>query len=119
MAGNMEESIGVPTSLMMDRGDRTDAQAIKFAVSRIRDAGFKTVEIAPGQFRSLAGKNADTFLKSAFGEEDRRELRDLLKPFRTVTVHGSGIIIRIPGRGEEGKEELWAPYLELMRFARD
>jgi sugar phosphate isomerase/epimerase len=116
---HMEESIGVPTSLMMDPGDRTDAQAIKFAVNRIRNAGFKTVEIAPGQFRSLAGKNAETFLKSAFGEEDRRELRDLLKSFRTVTVHGSGITIHIPGGREEEKEELWAPYLELMRLARD
>ncbi len=119
MPRNMEENIGVPTSLMMDRGDRTEAQAITFAVNRIRDAGFKTVEIAPGQFRTVAGKNAEAFLKSAFGEEDRRGLRDLLKPFHTVTVHGSGIIIHVPGGREEGKEELWAPYLELMRFARD
>jgi sugar phosphate isomerase/epimerase len=115
----MEENIGVPTSLMVDPGDRTEAQAIRFAVNRIRDAGFKTVEIAPGQFRSAAGKNAETFLKNAFGERDRRDLRDLLKPFRTVTVHGSGIIIHVPGGTEEAKEERWAPHLELMRFAHD
>jgi len=119
MPRNMEESIGVPTSLMMDPGDRTEAQAIQFAVNRIRKAGFRTVEIAPGQFRSVTGKNAETFLKNAFSEEDRRDLRDLLKPFRTVTVHGSGIIIHVPGAREEAKEERWGPYLELMRFARD
>jgi sugar phosphate isomerase/epimerase len=115
----MEESIGVPTSLMMDPGDKTDVQAIKFGVNRIRDAGFKTVEIAPGQFRSAAGKNAETFLKNAFGEGDRMDLRDLLKPFRTVTVHGSNIIIHVPGEREEAEEEQWGPYLELMRLARD
>ena len=119
MPRNMEDSIGVPTSLMMNPGDKTDAQAIKFAVNHIRNAGFMTVEIAPGQFRSVAGKNAEAFLKNAFGEEDRRDLRDLLKPFHTVTVHGSGLIIHVPGGKEEGKDELWAPYLELMRFSRD
>jgi sugar phosphate isomerase/epimerase len=119
MAWNIEESIGVPTSLMMDPGDRTDAQAIKLAVTHIRDAGFKTVEVAPGQFRSVAGKNAEAFLKNAFSVEDRRDLRELLKSFRTVTVHGSGIIIHIPGEKGNGKEGQWAPYLELMRFARD
>jgi sugar phosphate isomerase/epimerase len=119
MASKMEESIGVPTSLMMDPGDRTDAQAIKLAVNHIRKAGFKTIEVAPGQFRRVAGKNAETFLKDAFGEKDRGDLRDMLKPFRTVTVHGSGIIIHMPGGRREGEEDLWAPYLELMRFARD
>jgi sugar phosphate isomerase/epimerase len=119
MPRRMEEYIGVPTSLMMDAGDRTEAQAIQFAVNRIRDAGFKAVEIAPGQFRSIAGKNAETFLKNVFGERDRRDLRNLLKPFRTVTVHGSGIIIHVPGGREEAKEEQWGPYLELMRFAHD
>jgi sugar phosphate isomerase/epimerase len=104
---------------MMDLGDRTEAQAIRFAVNRIWDAGFRTVEIAPGQFRSAAGKNAETFLKNAFGAEDRRGLRDLLKPFRTVTVHGSGIIIHVPGGTDGAKAEQWAPYLELMRFAYD
>jgi sugar phosphate isomerase/epimerase len=115
----MEEFIGVPTSLMMDPGDKTDAQAILSAVKSIQNSGFKTVEIAPGQFRSVAGKNAEAFLKSAFGEEDRRELKDLLRSFRTITVHGSGLIIHVPGGREGGKGELWAPYLELMRFARD
>ena len=105
MPRNMEESIGVPTSLMMDPGDRTEAQAIQFAVNRIRKAGFRTVEIAPGQFKGVAGKNAETFLKNAFGEEDRRDLRDLLNPFRTVTVHGSGMIIHVPGGREKAKEE--------------
>ncbi len=65
MPRSMEEYIGVPTSLMMDAGGRTEAQAIQFAVNRIRDAGFKAVEIAPGQFKNVAGKNAETFLKNA------------------------------------------------------
>jgi sugar phosphate isomerase/epimerase len=116
---DMEEYIGVPTSLMMDPGDKTELQAIKFAVNRIRNAGFQAIELAPAQFKAVAGRNAEIFLENAFGERDRTDLREILKPFRTVTVHGSNIIIHVPEGGEKVKEELWRPYLELMRFARD
>ncbi len=115
----MEDRFGVPTSLMALQGDRTEAQAIRFAVNAIRNAGFKAIEISPGQFRSVAGNAAEFFLKSAFPEKDRRDLRALLAGLHTVTVHGSNIILRVPGGGKEVKEETWNPYLELMRFARD
>lgn len=115
----MEEYIGVPTALMMDPDDKTEVQAIKFAVNRIRDAGFKAIELAPAQFKPVSGRNAEIFLENAFGEEERRGLREILKPFRIVTVHGSNIIIHVPEGEEKKKEELWRPYLELMRFARD
>ncbi len=117
---DMEEYIGVPTSLMMDPGDKTDVQAIRFAVNRIRNTGFQAIELAPAQFKAFAGRDAEIFLVNAFGEEDRADLRAILKPFRTVTVHGSNIIIHVPEGGEKVKEELCKfAYLELMRFARD
>ena len=115
----MEEYVGVPTSLMMDPGDRTEVEAIKFAVNRIGNAGFKAIELAPAQFKAVVGRNAEIFLEDAYGEEDRKGLKEILKTFRIVTVHGSNIIIHVPGTGEKEKGELWRPYLELMRFARD
>ncbi len=116
---NIQNRFGVPTSLMLVQGDRTEAQAIRFAVNGIRSAGFKAIEISPGQFRSVAGSAAEVFLKDAFREGDRKNLGADLEPFHTVTVHGSNIIIRVPGGGEEAKEETWRPYLELMSFGRD
>ncbi len=115
----MEDRFGVPTSLMIVQGDRTEARAIRFAANGIRSAGFKAIEISPGQFRTVVGSAAEAFLKDAFPEEDRRDLKALLQPFHTVTVHGSNIIIRVPPGGEKAKEETWRPYLELMRFGRD
>ncbi len=53
---DMEGSVGVPTSLMMDPGDRTEVEAIKFAVNRIRNTGFEAIDFAPGR-SALHGRN--------------------------------------------------------------
>jgi len=114
-----EERIGVQTLLLAEKDGRTDAEAIAFAVKQIGDAGFKAIEIVPAQFKVAEGKEGAAFLQQAFDGEERRNLRNLLKPFHMVTVHGSNLIVRIPpGRGEK-RADLWRPYLELMQFARD
>jgi sugar phosphate isomerase/epimerase len=116
---NLEERIGVQTLLLAEKGGRTDAEAIASAVKQIGDAGFRAIEIVPAQFTVVEGREAAAFLERAFPAEERRDLRNLLKPFRAVTVHGSNIIVRVPpGRGEK-RDDLWGSYLELMRFARD
>ena len=116
---NLEDRIGVQTLLLGEKGGRTDAEAIASAVKQIGDAGFKAIEIVPAQFTSVEGRVAAPFLERAFGVDERRNLRNLLKPFRAVTVHGSNIIVRVPPGRDEKREDLWGPYLALMRFARD
>ena len=116
---NLEERIGVQTLLLAEKGGRTDAEAIASAVKQIGDAGFRAIEIVPAQFTVVEGREAAAFLERAFTTEERRDLRNLLKPFRTVTVHGSNIIVRVPPRIAEKRDDLWRPYLELMRFACD
>jgi sugar phosphate isomerase/epimerase len=116
---NLEERIGVQTLLLAEKGGQTDAEAIALAVKQIGDAGFKAIEIVPAQFTPGEGRAAAAFLERAFTAEERKNLRNLLKPFRMVTVHGSNIIVGVPpGRGET-RDDLWRPYLELMRFGRD
>ena len=116
---NMEEYIGVQTLLLKEQRGETDARAIAFAVNRIRDAEFKAVEVTPAQFNSVAGREAALFLGNTFPEEERRNLKNLLKAFRVVTVHGTNITIHVRPKEDEKNEGLWRPYLELMRFARD
>jgi sugar phosphate isomerase/epimerase len=116
---NWEEYMGVQTLLLKERGGQTDAQAIVLAVNRIREAGFKTIEITPAQFNSVAGREAAISLENIFPEGERRNLRNLLKAFRVVTVHGSNITIQVQSKEDKKNEYLWRPYLELMRFARD
>jgi sugar phosphate isomerase/epimerase len=116
---NLEERIGVQTLLLAEKGGRTDAEAIASAVKQIGDAGFKAIEIVPAQFTPGEGREAAAFLEKAFGAEERKRLRSLLEPFRMVTVHGSNVIVRIPPARGEKTDDLWRPYLELMRFARD
>ncbi len=118
-ASEMEERMGVQTLLLRERDGRTDAQAIAFAAGQIKHSGFQAIEIVPAQFQVVTGGEAAKFLENTFGEEERRNLRDLLKGFSMITVHGSNIVLRVPPQGDKGKEELWRPYLELMRFARD
>ena len=115
----MEEYMGVQTLLMKERGSQTDARAIGLAVNRIKDVGFKAIEIVPAQFNSVAGKEAAIFLENTYPEAERRNLKNLLKAFRVVTVHGSNITIPIQSIQDKKNEGLWRPYLELMRFARD
>ncbi len=115
----MEELMGVQTLLMRERDGRTQAQAIALAAEQIKNAGFKTIEIVPAQFQSVAGKEAAQFLEKTFDEKERRNLRDLLKSFSVVTVHSSNIVLRVPPRQGQENEDLWLPYLELMRFAHD
>jgi sugar phosphate isomerase/epimerase len=116
---SLEERVGVQTLLLAEKGGRTDAEAIASAVKQIGEAGFKAIEIVPAQFTVVEGREAAAFLERAFTAEERRDLRNLLKPFRGVTVHGSNIIVRVrPGKGEK-RDDLWRPYLELMRFGHD
>ena len=115
----MEELMGVQTLLMRERDGRTQAQAIALAAEQIKNAGFKAIEIVPAQFQSVAGKEAARFLEKTFDEKERRNLRDLLKSFSVVTVHSSNIVLRVPPRQGSENEDLWLPYLELMRFAHD
>jgi hypothetical protein len=72
---NMEEYMGVQTLLMKERGSQTDARAIVSAVSRVKDSGFKAIEVTPAQFKSVAGKEAAIFLENSFPEEERRTLK--------------------------------------------
>ena len=115
----MEEYMGVQTLLMKERGSQTDARAIASAVNRVKDSGFKAIEVTPAQFNSLAGREAAIFLENTFTVEERRNLKDLLKAFRVITVHGSNITINVQAKGGKKNEDLWRPYLELMRFAHD
>jgi sugar phosphate isomerase/epimerase len=116
---NREERIGVQTLLLAEKDGRTDPEAIAFAAKQIGDAGFKAIEIVPAQFTPVEGREAAAFLERAFDAGERGNLRNLLKPFRAVTVHGSNIIVRVPPGGDEKRDDLWRPYLELMQFARD
>src|SRR3972149_10539353 len=116
---NMEEYMGVQTLLLKERGSQTDARAIALAVNRIKDAGFKAIEITPAQFNSVAGRETAVFLENTFPEEERRNLKNLLKAFRVVPVHGTNITINVQSKGDKKNEDLWQPYLELMGFSRD
>jgi sugar phosphate isomerase/epimerase len=115
----LEERLGVQTLLLSEKGGRRDARAIASAVKQIGDAGFKAIEIVPAQFHVVEGREAAAFLERAFDAEERRNLKNLLKSFRAVTVHGSNMIVRVPPGRDEKRDDLWRPYLELMRFARD
>lgn len=115
----MEEYMGVQTLLMRERDGQMDAQAIALAVNEIKNSGFKAIEIVPAQFQAVTGKEAAIFLEKTFDEKERGNLRDLLKGFSVITVHGSNIVLRVPPQEDKENEDLWRPYLELMRFAHD
>ena len=110
----VEERIG-PSTLILGEGG---AQAITSMIAQVKEAGFKAIEICPAQFQSVEPLTDPSLLEKLFGEAERRRLREALKPFHVVTVHGSSFwVIKI--RGGDKEEELWKPYRELMRFAHD
>ncbi|MBU1209025.1 MAG: sugar phosphate isomerase/epimerase [Proteobacteria bacterium] len=116
---NWEALIGVPTTLMMEGGSESEAKAIPSIVDQIRKSGFQTIEIVPAQFHPLTERDAALFLETTFGERERKKLREPLKPFQVVTVHGSNIAIEVAECSAGREEDPWRPYIELMRFARD
>jgi sugar phosphate isomerase/epimerase len=114
-----QDRMGVQTLMLEDRGDQSDFEALCRAIRGIQDAGFKTIELVPAQFGVHIGRDASSFLRSAFGSQERQQLRKILEPFHMITVHGSNVVIQIQ-RGEgRAEEERWDPYVELLRFGRD
>ncbi len=114
-----QDRMGVQTLMLEDRGDQSDFDALCKAIRGIREAGFRTIEMVPAQFGTHIGPQASSFLKSTFGSRERQQLRKILEPFSMITVHGSNIVIQLRHREERGEEELWEPYVELLRFGRD
>lgn len=111
---DVEERIGPSTLISGEGGARSMASTI----TRVREAGFKAIELCPAQFHAVDPLAVPSFLEHLFGAAERRRLRRLLRPFRVVTVHSSSYwVTKI--RSGVTKEALWQPYLELMRFARD
>lgn len=110
---DMEERIGPSTLILGEEG----AQAITSMIAQVNEAGFKAIEICPAQFQSVEPLTDPSLLKKLFGEAERRRLREALKPFNVVTVHGSSFWVTKIRGGD--KEERWKPYRELMRFAND
>jgi len=110
---DLEERVG-PSTLILGEGG---AQAITSMVTSVKEAGFKAIEICPAQFQSVEPLTNYSFLEKLFGEAERRRLREVLRPFHVVTVHGSSYWVTKIRGGD--KEELWRPYRELMRFAHD
>lgn len=89
-------------------------------VDLVQRTGFKTIEIVPAQFSDgVIGNDAITYLKTIWGEKEKKELKEKLKPFRFVTVHGTQIWVAVGHDVVGKKEETWGAYIELMRFARD
>ncbi len=111
---DVEERIG-PSTLILGEGG---AQAITSMIAQVMEAGFKTIEICPAQFQSVDPLTDPSLLKKLFGEAERRRLREALKPFHLVTVHGSSFWVT-KLRGGYKEEDFWEPYRELMRFAQD
>jgi sugar phosphate isomerase/epimerase len=107
------ERIG-PSTLILGEGG---AQAITSMVTSVKEAGFKAIEICPAQFQSVEPLTNSSFLEQLFGEAERRRLREVLRSFHVVTVHGSSYWVTKIRGGD--KEDLWKPYRELMRFAHD
>jgi sugar phosphate isomerase/epimerase len=114
-----KDRMGVQTLMLEDRGDQSDFEALCRAIRGIQDAGFKTIELVPAQFGVHIGRDASSFLRSAFGSQERQQLRKILEPFHMITVHGSNVVIQIRHREGRAEEELWDPYVELLRFGRD
>jgi sugar phosphate isomerase/epimerase len=111
---SVEERIG-PSTLILGEGGE---QAIMSMIAPVEEAGFKAIEICPAQFQSVEPLTDPSLLKKLFGEAERRRLREALKPFHLVTVHGSSFwVTKI--RGGYKKEEIWEPYRELISFAQD
>lgn len=110
---DLEERIG-PSTLILGEGG---AQAITSMVTSVKEAGFTAIEICPAQFQSVEPLTNSSFLENLFGEAERRRLREVLRPFHVVTVHGSSYWVTKIRGGD--KEELWKPYFELIRFAHD
>jgi sugar phosphate isomerase/epimerase len=105
--------------MLEDRGDQSDFDALCRAIRGIQEAGFKTIEMVPAQFGAHSGPAASSFLRSTFGSRERQQLRKILKSFSMVTVHGTNLVIQIRHGQGRGGEELWDPYVELLRFGRD
>ncbi len=114
-----QERMGVQTLMLEDRGDQSDFDALCKAIRGIQEAGFKTIEMVPAQFGAHIGRDASSFLRSAFGSRERQQLRKILEPFSMITVHGSNLVIQIRHQEGRAEEELWDPYVELLRFGRD
>jgi sugar phosphate isomerase/epimerase len=110
----VEERIGPSTLISGEAG----ARAMASTITQVKEAGFKTIELCPAQFHAVDPLTAPSFLEHLFGEAERRRLRTMLSPFRVVTVHSSSYWVTKIRCGKT-KEDLWKPYLELMRFARD
>ena len=110
----LEERIGPSTLISGEAG----ARAMASTITQVKEAGFATIELCPAQFHAVDPLTAPLFLEHLSGEAERRRLRTMLSPFRVVTVHSSSYwVTKI--RFRKTKEDLWKPYLELMRFARD
>lgn len=114
-----EESIGIPTTLMMEGGGESEVRAIPYIVQKSGEFGFKSIEIVPAQFHPFEGREAAGFLNTTFGAWERNQLKKILEPYSFVEVHGTNNIIKVPGRTAGDEKELFLPYIELMRFARD
>ena len=113
---DVDEIIGVQTMLMAEPKVEP-ARDIMSVIETAQSAGFRAIEVVPAQFQPLTGNETISYLQTAYGRKERAELKDMLRSFNLVTVHGSKIIIDVTD-GARGKE-LWEPYMQLMHLAHD
>jgi sugar phosphate isomerase/epimerase len=93
-------------------------QAVRSSIHRILEKDFNAIEVCPTQFQQMDPLGNPQFLTSAFTDEVRHQLKELLSSFQYVSVHGSSFwVTKIPQNID--LSNIWMPYLELMQFASD
>jgi sugar phosphate isomerase/epimerase len=93
-------------------------QAVRSSIHQILEKDFNAIEVCPTQFQQMNPLNNSQFLTSAYNDEVRQQLKELLSSFHYVSVHGSSFwVTKIPQNIDPSN--IWMPYLELMQFASD
>ncbi len=93
-------------------------QAVSSAIHQILDKNFTAIELCPVQFQQVNPLKNPKFLTLVFNDEIRKQLKELLSSFQYVSIHGSSFWVTKMPR-QINPSTVWAPYLELMRFASD
>lgn len=105
----LEDKIGVSTLCM-------PGIPIEDAIGRIQNAGFKAIEVVPVKVQR--DSNIDYWMEY-FDVPKRQEVKSLLEPFETVTVHSSNLGVNICHTDAVKRQRAKDRYNALMEFAFD
>ena len=111
----IESAIGINTHVL-------PGVSLEKAIQAVCEGGFKAFELVPGSYQGVVGypriPNAGLWPRT-YTKQQRKELRERLACFDTVTIHFPHMEINIASRNPGIREESQRQYFECLELAMD